>query len=117
MTTSRPPAARHRCNNRPPVSTDRGSAAVESVLMAPVLVGLILTVAGGGRFVDARGQVNDAAYAAARAATLDSGDPVAAGERAAASALAERGKACTRLVVSLSGSRFEPGGQARATVA
>ena len=94
-----------------------GSAAVELVLVVPVLIGLILTVVGGGRIVDARGQVNDAAYAGARAASLHLGPGgFDAGRAAAMKSLSDRGKACVTLTVSFAGSDPHPGGQIHATV-
>src|SRR5690349_12968928 len=96
---------------------ERGSAAVEMVLMVPVLIGLILTVVAGGRFVEARGQVNDAAYAGARAASLAHRTSVyGAGRNAAQQSLADRGKACVSLAISFAGSDPHPGGQIRVTV-
>lgn len=86
--------------------------------MASVLVGFIITVVGAGRFVDGRSQVNDAAYAAARAAslapTLDSARQ--AGQQAAQESLADRGKACTTLTVSFAGTDFTTGGYVTAEV-
>lgn len=97
---------------------EHGSMAVEVVVLAPVMVAMILSVVGLGRYVEARGQVNDIAYAAARAASLET-DPRAAeqaGRQAAYSAVAERGKSCARLEVSFAGSDFTLGGQVRAEV-
>ena len=100
------------------VRDERGSTAVELVLMASVLVGFIITVVGAGRFVDGRSQVNDAAYAAARAAslapTLDAARQ--AGQQAAQGSLADRGKACTSLTVSFDGTDFRAGGHIKAEV-
>jgi Flp pilus assembly protein TadG len=100
------------------VRDERGATAVELVLMAWVLVGFIMTVVGAGRFVDGRGQVNDAAYAAARAASLAPNLDAAreAGQNAAQESLADRGKACTTLTVSLAGTDFRTAGQVRAEV-
>ena len=94
---------------------ERGSAAVELVLVAPILVAMILIVVAGGRMVAARGHVNDAAYAAARAASLDANPDRAliSGIDAAHDALADRGKSCANLTVSFAGTDFQPGGQVR----
>jgi len=91
---------------------------IELVLLTPVLVGCILVIAAGARYVDARGQTSSAAFAAARAASLtaDQSAAVAAGRSAATRALAERGQACSRLTVSINAGAFHPGGQVRATV-
>jgi Flp pilus assembly protein TadG len=95
-----------------------GATAVELVLMASVLVGFIMTVVGAGRFVDGRSQVNDAAYAAARAASLapDLDAAREAGQKAAQESLAERGKACATLTVSLAGTDFRTAGHVNAEV-
>jgi Flp pilus assembly protein TadG len=97
---------------------ERGATAVELVLMASVLVGFIMTVVGAGRFVDGRGQVNDAAYAAARAASLAPNLDAAqeAGHQAAQESLAQRGKACTTLTVSLAETDFRTAGHVTAQV-
>lgn len=97
---------------------DRGSTAVETLIMATAAVALILVVVAAGRYVDGAAQANDAAYAAARAASLESNVTAgqAAGRKAAAGALAERGKSCQNLSVSLAGSNFQPGGEVVAQV-
>jgi Flp pilus assembly protein TadG len=51
-------------------TVDRGSAAVEVVLVAPALIALMLLVAGLGRIAHARGEVDGAAADAARSASL-----------------------------------------------
>ena len=102
----------------PRVRDEGGAAAVELLLMAPLLLVFVLVVVAGGRYTDSRGQVNDAAYAAARAAslqaTLEAGQQ--AGRDAAAKALAARGKACVHLEVSFAGTDFQPGGQVQVVV-
>jgi len=97
---------------------ERGYAAVELLAMATVLVGFIVTVVGGGRFVDAKSQVDDAAYAAARAASLESNVEAGqiAGRKAAEDSLADRGKACTRLTVSFAGTDFRTSGHVNVQV-
>lgn len=96
----------------------QGSAAIETLLMATAAVGLVLVVVAAGRYVDGAAQANDAAYAAARAASLETNSTSGqeAGRRAAAEALAERGKSCQNLHVSLAGSSFQPGGEVVAEV-
>lgn len=86
--------------------------------MATAAIGLILLVVAAGRYVDGAGQANDAAYAAARAASLQPGasDAISAGRTAATESLAERGKSCQHLSVSFAGSDFTPGGQVVAEV-
>jgi len=95
-----------------------GCMSIEMVLITPALVACILSIAGGARYVDARGQASSAAFAAARAASLTSNQEaaVAAGHRAASRSMAERGLACTRLTVAIDAGEFRPGGHLRATV-
>lgn len=97
---------------------ESGSLSVEMVILTPVLVGCILTIAGGARLVEAEFQVSHAASVAARAASLESAvdSAVDAGTSAAARSLADRGQACTSLDVRIDASQFQPGGQLRATV-
>lgn len=91
---------------------ERGYTAVELLAMTTVLVGFITVVVGGGRFVDSNSQVDDAAYAAARAASLETNFEAGqmAGRKAAADSLADRGKACTQLTVSFAGTDFRTSG-------
>ena len=97
---------------------ERGYAAVELLAMTTVLVAFITVVVGGGRIVDSNSQVDDAAYAAARAASLESNIEAGqiAGRAAAADSLADRGKACTRLTVSFAGTDFRTSGHVRVEV-
>jgi Flp pilus assembly protein TadG len=88
------------------------------VLLVPVLVGAILVIAAGARLVDARGHVETAAAAAARAASLQS-DPGSAGRvgrRAGGLALTDGGPGCAHLAVRVDTRAFRPGGYVRATV-
>lgn len=112
MTASR---LRHR---RDHPDGQRGSMSIELVLITPVLVGLVLTVAGAARYVEARNQVNAASYAAARAASLEATKPeaIAAGEQAADRALEDRGRSCATLEVTVQTSDFQAGGAMRVTV-
>lgn len=97
---------------------ERGAMAIELVLLTPALVAAIMMIAGGARYVDARGQANSAAHAAARAASLTTNQEaaVAAGEAAADQSMAQRGHACASLDVDIDAGEFEPGGSVRATV-
>ena len=106
---------RHRLGRR---RDERGSASVEMLIMATAAMGLVLVVVASGRYADGAAQANDAAYAAARAASLEpgQGQAISAGQQAASEALAERGKSCQNLSVSFAGSDFTPGGQVVAEV-
>lgn len=78
----------------------------------------MLVVVAAGRYNDGQAQANDAAYAAARAASLvaNPAQAASAGRQAASAALAENGKSCRNLTVSFGGSDFTPGGQVVAAV-
>lgn len=98
--------------------TDDGSAAIETLLMATVVMTLVIVVVAAGRYADGSAQANDAAYAAARAASLETNlaAGMGAGQRAAKNSLAERGRSCTNLSVSFAGTAFNQGGQVVAHV-
>jgi len=97
---------------------ERGAMAIELVVLIPALVGAIMLIATGARYVDARGQTNHAAYAAARAASLTTNQEAAvhAGTRAAEGSMSERGHACAHMKVNVNAGHFTPGGSVRATV-
>jgi Flp pilus assembly protein TadG len=97
---------------------ERGAMAIEVVILTPALVVAIMLIATGARYVDARGQTNHAAYAAARAASLTTNQEAAvqAGTKAAQNSMAERGQACAHLSVGIDAGQFTPGGSVRATV-
>jgi Flp pilus assembly protein TadG len=93
--------------------SDRGSMAVEVVLLTPVLVAFLLLVVAFGRYVAIRGEVEAASRDAARAASLerDGGSAEAAARRTASASLP--GRDCG--AVELSGN-FVAGGTVTATV-
>lgn len=97
---------------------ERGTMAIEVVILTPALVAAIMVVVAGARYVDARGQTNSAAYAAARAASLTTNQDAAvqAGTKAAEHSMSQRGHACTDLKVDIDAGDFNPGGNVRATV-
>lgn len=97
---------------------EQGSAAVELVLLTPVLVVLLLFVVAVGRLAATRGDVDAAARDAARAASMARGPDSARsdGEAAARQRLDEGGVTCPTLEVQLSTGDFRPGGTVAATV-
>lgn len=113
-TTHRPRRAIRGARDR----GDQGAAAVEILIMATAAIGLVIVVVAAGRYTDGPAQANDAAYAAARAASLETnlGSGSSAGRVAAAQSLADRGKSCANLSVSFAGTNFTPGGQVVAQV-
>jgi Flp pilus assembly protein TadG len=96
-----------------PGARERGSAAVELVILTPVLILFLLLYLGFGRVTRAEQLVDDAAAQAARAATLDYLDPGqarAAAEQAAGQALAAGGLACVSDDVIVQTGDDRPGG-------
>lgn len=98
---------------RSPASTsaDHGSAAVELVLITPLLVLVLMTVVALGCLADARLVVADAAHQTARAASLartETGARATARDTAHA-ALHQAGAACSRSQVVLTMRGLQPG--------
>lgn len=102
-----------RCGHR-----ERGSAALELVIITPVLILLLLFMVAVGRTVDARERVQDAAHSAARAATLDTNAAQARSdaEQTAAQALADAGVTCDPMSVTADVGAFSPGSTVTVTV-
>lgn len=97
---------------------ERGSAAVELVLVTPLLVLVFLVVVAFGLLADVRLVVADAAHQAARAASLARTDKDAhtQAERAADAAVREAGASCTRPSVRLATGGLTPGATVTARV-
>lgn len=97
---------------------DVGSAALELVLVTPLLILVLLTVVALGRLADARLIVADAAHQAARAASLARTDSHARSDaqQAARTALQEARSACTSPRVTVGTGGLEPGSSTSATV-
>jgi Flp pilus assembly protein TadG len=97
---------------------ERGTAALEMVVLAPVLIVVLLFVVGLGRMAHADQQVQSVAADAARAASLErnTSASAAAARQAAEASLGEAGVSCTNLDVSVNISSYEPGGQVSVTV-
>lgn len=95
------------------IGRDRGAAAVELVLVTPLMVVLLLFVVAAGRMVQASLEVGSAAQQAARAASL-ARDPSAAvgdAEAVARSALGGQSMTCKPMSVSPDTGDFVPGGE------
>jgi Flp pilus assembly protein TadG len=97
---------------------ERGTAAIELVLMAPVLMVILLFVVGLGRMAHARQQLESVAADSARAASLERNthQSAAAARAAAQQSLGEAGVSCTGLTVDVELGSYEPGGQVRVVV-
>lgn len=94
-----------------PPPTDRGSAAVELVLLTPLLVLILLTVVALGHLADARLVVADAAHQAARAASIARTETEArtSARSTVHAALHRAGAACSSPAVTLTTSGLKPG--------
>ncbi|MEV0581815.1 TadE family protein [Nonomuraea sp. NPDC050310] len=94
---------------------ERGSMAVETVMLAPVFLLFLMFLAGAGRLVEAQGEVNGAARDAARAASVQR---TKAEAEAAADATTQHalGGTCDGPESSLAGTEWAEGGQVTATV-
>lgn len=100
------------------MSSERGAAAVELVLVTPVLVVLMLFAVAGGRLASARAELDAAARDSARAASIARSPATAerAGQEAAGAALADERLTCQRFAVAIDTSDFRPGGMVTAVV-
>ena len=99
--------------------SEQGGATVELVLATPLLVVVLLLVVAFGRLATARADVDAAARAAARAASLQRSPAGAAraARAAAGAALGEREVTCRSLQVRTSAGAFRPGGTVTVEVA
>jgi Flp pilus assembly protein TadG len=87
---------------------ERGSAAIEVVLLVPALMLLLMFAVAGGRVSIARGSVEQAAADAARAASLarTASDAQTTALEAARATLANQGLTCTSMSVTLDTTGF-----------
>ena len=87
---------------------ERGSAAIELVLLVPALMLLLLFAVAGGRVAIAHGSVQQAAADAARAASIarTAGTAQTTAVAAARATLANQGLTCASMTVSLDTSGF-----------
>jgi Flp pilus assembly protein TadG len=92
--------------------SERGSLSLELTLLVPVLLVLMGFIAGAATLGAARSDVDDAAWEAARAASLTrSGiDAEPAAQQAVERRLAGERWSCTNRSVAVDLSRFQPGG-------
>lgn len=97
--------------------SERGAAATELALLAPVVLLVVALMVAGARVWFARAAVTDAAYAAARAATLEhsAGPARASGEAVARAGLEGVPCATHTLVLDTSGFAVAVGQPARVT--
>ncbi|WP_346045560.1 TadE family protein [Actinomadura chokoriensis] len=98
--------------------TDRGSMSLEMVIVTPIFIAFLLFLAGAGRMVDAKSQVDGAARDAARAASIARGAGSAQSLAAETAAAGMRGTDwCSGgPVVQTDVSHWGPGGRVGVTV-
>lgn len=97
---------------------DGGFSSLELVILVPILLVMLLLVVGFGRLTHSRQLVQQAAAAAARAATLDD-TPAQAdvdATQAAHDVLDQAGVSCHSFTLDVDTSDFAPGGQLTVTV-
>jgi Flp pilus assembly protein TadG len=97
---------------------DRGTAAVETAIIAPGLVVLLLLVMLAARVSQAEAEVQAAATAGARAASLQgtAGQAVAEAEEAVDDSLDDAGLSCSSQDVGVDTQYLVPGGSVQVTV-
>lgn len=97
---------------------DRGSMAVETAIIMPALLALLLLVGYAGRTAQAEADVRRAASEAARYASLiqDPASAQAEAEDVAAANLAASGVACGSVQTSVDATELVPGGTVTVTV-
>jgi len=109
---------RPSANNDRWTTGERGSIAVEVAVIAPAFIFLMLLVVFAGKVSEAEGNVERAASAAARAASLRQhpSDATTDAETAAEENLAQAGVPCTTLTTAVDTSDFRAGGTVTVTV-
>lgn len=92
--------------------------ALELAILTPVVIVMLLVVVAFGRVTQGRQLVDQAAAAAARAASLSATSSQAATDarQAALDTLAQAGMSCTGADITVDTTAFRPGGQVSATV-
>ncbi len=88
---------------------DRGSYSLETAVLAPVVIALLLLMIAFGRITDADGAVDSAARAAARAASLerDAGRAQSAAQAAAERSLGGEGITCQASTVAVDTAGYQ----------
>lgn len=97
---------------------EAGHAAIEIVILTPLLLILLLVVVAMGRMAHARQQVESVAADAARAASLERNTALSAtaAKQAANASLGAAGMSCSGLTVGVDVSNYQPGGRVTVTV-
>ena len=101
-----------------PHRSERGSVAVETAIIAPALLALLLLVVFAGRVSQAEAEVRRAASEGARAASLEyfeDAAQIAATDRVTEN-LKDNGVVCAELATEVDTSQLVPGGSVSVTV-
>ena len=103
---------------RKPHRGDGGFSAMELVVITPVFLAMLLLIVGFGRVTHGRQVAEQAASAAARAATLDMNPVQAAADarQQANDVLTQAGVSCASFTADVDVSDFRAGGQVTVTV-
>jgi Flp pilus assembly protein TadG len=111
-------AVLRRWLRRPVGRGDAGFGSLELVILTPVFIAMLLLVVGFGRLTHGRQLVEQAASAAARAASLDSTPTRATNDAqlAARDILTQAGVSCHTFTADVDTSNFRAGGQVSVTV-
>jgi Flp pilus assembly protein TadG len=94
------------------LNIERGSLTLELAVIAPALVALLLFIAGAASIQNARGDLDDAVWEAARAASLTRSEPDAdaVAHQAVDQRLSGEKWRCADQAVTVDLTRFNPGG-------
>lgn len=96
--------------------SDRGSAVVELVLVAPVLMLILMFLVVVGRLAEARLQLSEATHSAARAASMAASPGQARNAASAVLEMMPASAACAHRDVTIDNSQFKAGGAVRVVV-
>ena len=104
--------------NRPVGDADRGSSTAELVILTPIVIVMLLLVVGLGRYAHGKQLVEQAAAAAARAASLSATAVQADGRahQAASASLSDAGVSCTSMSITVDSGDFRAGGSVGVTL-
>jgi Flp pilus assembly protein TadG len=97
---------------------DRGSSTAELVIVTPIIIIMLLLVVAFGRYAYGKQLIEQAASAAARAASLSTTATQADGRahQAASASLSDAGVSCTSMNITVDGSDFRAGGTVGVTL-
>jgi len=118
MSPTRPRAALARRVRRLTAVSDAGSSTAEAAIVTPLLVAVLLFVVLCGRLVSAQIDLQAAASAAARSASIARTDTAARieADRTARDTLAARGVTCQQASVTVNTGGLRPGAAVTVTV-